>query len=211
MEKIAALPSVNISLFVICERKISWTLAVDLAAAVHVVTSWGCYWLCYSLLNKWLQVAWLVFPLRLTHQNQRRWEDNPRSATGLEDTYSISVWWEGWASADHPSTVLSPCNLASITYTRHMPLSNPLIHRITTNPFFAFIEGFTWLCRELLFLACLFTGAKLDLSIKKRESASQFNSSLSNHFHPLPSSAVIARSAWLLLFCMWTTRCPYLM
>lgn len=91
----------------------------------------------------------------------------PCSPTSLEATYTISVWREGWASADHPSTVLSPCNLASITYTRHMPLSNPLIHRITTNPFFAFIEGFTWLCRELLFLACLFTGAKLDLSIKK--------------------------------------------
>lgn len=40
-----------------------------------------------------------------------------------------------WAPADHPATALSTCNLASITYTRHMPLSNPLIHRITTNPF----------------------------------------------------------------------------
>lgn len=92
------------------------------------------------------------------------------SPTRLADTYSIFVWWEGWASADHPSTVLSTCNLASITYTRNMPLSNPLIHRITTNPFFAFIEGFTWLCRELLFLTCLFTGTKLEPS--EKESAS---------------------------------------
>lgn len=51
---------------------------------------------------------------------------------------------EGWARADHPHIVLSTCNLASITHTRHTPLSNPLIHRITTNSFFCFHRRFYW-------------------------------------------------------------------
>lgn len=165
MEKIAALPSVNISLVTLCylwaENQLNSRCEFDRCGPCG---GWGCNRRCSSVLNKPLQV---VFSLKTYSSESKEVWGGPCSPVSLEDTYSISVWWEGWASADHPSTVLSPCNLASITYTRHMPLSNPLIHRITTNPFFAFIEGFTWLCRELLFLACLFTSTKLDLSIKK--------------------------------------------
>lgn len=79
----------------------------------------------------------------------------------------VSLVWGTVLFGEKAAPALSACNLASITYTSHIPLSNPLIRGITANPFFAFIEGFTWPCWKLLFLSCLFTHTEIELTKKR--------------------------------------------